>query len=96
MFGRAIWDKFPKCIFENSEIAQINKAISKFSNITWVIYPKNRLEQTYNYWLITPNQLTFCIETNIFQQLHTSKRTITKQRTITVQNNTFKGTSTDT
>ena len=22
MFGRAIWDKLPKCIFENSEIAR--------------------------------------------------------------------------
>ena len=25
MFGRAIWDKLPKCIFENLEIARIKR-----------------------------------------------------------------------
>ena len=25
MFGRAIWDKLPKCIFENSEIAWVKQ-----------------------------------------------------------------------
>ena len=25
MFGRAIWDKLPECIFENSEIARIKQ-----------------------------------------------------------------------
>ena len=25
MFGRAIWDKLPKCIFENSEIALVKR-----------------------------------------------------------------------
>ena len=25
MFGRAIWDKFPKCVFENSEIAWVEQ-----------------------------------------------------------------------
>ena len=31
-----------------------------------LVYPKNRPNQTYGYWLITPNQETLCIETNIF------------------------------
>ena len=25
MFGRAIWDKLPECIFENFEIAQVKQ-----------------------------------------------------------------------
>ena len=25
MFGRAVWDKFPKCIFENFEIARVKR-----------------------------------------------------------------------
>ena len=41
-------------------------AFSKFSKITWVIYPKNCPNQTCDYWLITPNPQTLCIETNIF------------------------------
>ena len=61
------------------------RAISKFSNITSVTYPKNCLNQTCDYWLITPNQQTFCIETNIFkQQVFTIiERAITKQSSIT-------------
>ena len=31
-----------------------------------MIYLKNLLNQTYGYWLITPNQKPLCIETNIF------------------------------
>ena len=27
MFGRAIWDKLPECIFENFEIARVNRRI---------------------------------------------------------------------
>ena len=42
------------------------RAIWKFSKITSVIYTKNRLKQTCDYWLITPNLETLCIETNIF------------------------------
>ena len=38
----------------------------KFLKITRVIYPQNRPNQTCSYWLITPNQKTLCIETNIF------------------------------
>ena len=38
----------------------------KFSKITRGIYPKNCPSKTCDYWLITPNQQTLCIETNIF------------------------------
>ena len=51
MFGRAIRDIFGECIFENFEIAQLK--------LTRVIYPKND-------WLITPDQKTLCVETDIF------------------------------
>ena len=39
-----------------------------FLKITRVIYRKYRLNHTCGYWLITPNQQTLCIETNIFQR----------------------------
>ena len=65
MFGRAIWDKLPNCISENFEIFKNHEGI----------YPKNHPNQTCGYWLITPNQQTFCTETNIFEQ-----RAITNQR----------------
>ena len=42
------------------------RAISKFSKITRVSYPKNCPNQTCDCWLITWNQQTLCIETNIF------------------------------
>ena len=38
----------------------------KFSTITSVTYPKNCPNQTCDYWLITLNQQTLSIETNIF------------------------------
>ena len=41
------------------------RAISNFSKIMTAIYPKNRPIQTCDYWLITPNQQTLCIETNL-------------------------------
>ena len=50
MFGWAIWNKLPKCIFENLEIL-------KFSKITRLIYPKNQPNQKCGCWLITPNTL---------------------------------------
>ena len=50
MFGRATEDKFPLCIFENFEI-------SKFSEMTRVIYVQNHPNQTCGYWLIIPNTL---------------------------------------
>ena len=66
MFGRAIWDKLPKCIFENLEYLSEMWAVSKFSKIKRVIYPKNYLNQICGYWLITPNQKTLFLKTNIF------------------------------
>ena len=54
MFGRTIWVKLPEMHF------------LKFSKIMRVIYPKNPLNQTCGYWLITLHQQTLCIETNIF------------------------------
>ena len=53
MFGRAIKDKFPLCIFENFEI-------SKFSEMTRVIYAQNHRNQT------CVSLETLCIETNTF------------------------------
>ena len=44
------------------------RAISKFSKIKRVIYPKHRPNQTCSYWLITPNHQTLRTETNIFWQ----------------------------
>ena len=41
------------------------RAISDFSKFMRAIYPKNRPIQTCDYWLITPNQQTLCIETNL-------------------------------
>ena len=56
-----------------------------FFKIMRVIYPKNRPNQTCDYWLITLNQQTICIETNIFNngQLQIRVPAITKQRAIT-------------
>ena len=68
IFGSAIWNKLPECIFENFEI-------SNFSKIVRVISLKNRSNQACDYWFITPKQQTLCIETNIFKQ-----RAITNQR----------------
>ena len=53
MFGWAIWDKLPECIFENFEIAGVKQGqFQKFWKITRVTC----LNQTCGYWLITPNQ----------------------------------------
>ena len=67
MFGRAIWNKLPDCIFENFEISNSEKC----SKITRVTYLQNHPHQTCGYWLITPNQT----ETNILQ---ICKQAITK------------------
>ena len=45
-----------------------------------MIYPKNCPNQTRDYWLIAPNQQTFCIETDNSRQLQISKRAIRKQQ----------------
>ena len=64
---RTIWDKLPECIFGIFEIALVLLGrFQNFSKITRVIYPKKNLNLTCDYWLITPNQQTVCIETNIF------------------------------
>ena len=44
MFGTAIWEKLPECIFENFQKSR-----------GWFI-PKNRPNQTCDYWLITPKK----------------------------------------
>ena len=68
MFGRTIWHKLPECIFENFEIARVKRGqIQNFENPKgWFILKSPEP----NMWLllITPNQQTLCIETNIFQQ----------------------------
>ena len=65
MFGRAIWDKLPKCVFENFEIARVKRG--QFQNFQksrgWFI-PKTA-QTKRDYWLITSNQQTLCIETHI-------------------------------
>ena len=38
----------------------------KFSKIMRVIYPQNCPNEACDYWLITANQQTLCVETNIF------------------------------
>ena len=53
MFGRATWDKLPKCIFE--KCPSKTRAVSKVSKIKKMIYTKNLPSQTSDYWLITPN-----------------------------------------
>ena len=61
MFGRLICHKLPECIFENFETARVKQG--QFRN-----FQKSRVRITGDYWLITPKQPTFCIETNVFQQ----------------------------
>ena len=61
MLGRAIRDKFPECIFETFEINRVK--LGQFQNFR---KSKNRPKETCDYLLITSNQQTFCIETNIF------------------------------
>ena len=53
------------CLGERFEINSPS-AFPKSSKITRVIYPKNHPHQTWNYWLITTDQKTLCIESNIF------------------------------
>ena len=66
MFARAIWDKFSKLIFKNFEIAWVKRG--QYQNFQksqgWFIPKIARTKR--DYWLITPNQQTLCIETNIF------------------------------
>ena len=50
MFGRAIWDKLPKCIFENFEIARVKRGqFQKFWKLWGWFIP--RIAPT-NMWLL--------------------------------------------
>ena len=69
-------------LYESLEIA-----IPKFSKITRVIYPKHCPNQTWNYWLSTPNQKTLCIEANIFEQRAINYKSASGH----LQNNTVSG-----
>ena len=40
MFGRMIWDKLPKCIFQNSEIAQLKQQFQNFQKSQGWFVPK--------------------------------------------------------
>ena len=55
MFERVIWDKLPECIFESFE----KKQRWQFQN-----FQKSRGKR--DDLIITPNQQTRCVETNIF------------------------------
>ena len=45
MFGSAIWDKLPKCIFENSEIARVKRG--QFQN-----FQKSKIFNEDNHMLV--------------------------------------------
>ena len=60
MFGKAIWDKFPECIFWKFW----NFKIFKF---TRVIFPEYHPSQTHAYWLITQNQQYFVLKLMSFK-----------------------------
>ena len=68
MFGKAVWDNLPKCIFENFEIALVLVKWGQFQNFQkswgWFILKVARTKR--DYWLIMPNQQALCIETDIF------------------------------
>ena len=49
-----------------------------------VIYPKNRPNQTCDYWLITPNQQTLCIETISFSSGQLQNNTVKDAMSITI------------
>ena len=66
MFGRAIYDKLPESIFENYQKIFKNHEDD---------LSKNCPNQICDYWLITHNQQTVCIEINTFkQQVTTNQR----------------------
>ena len=76
MSERVIWDKLPEGILENFEIARVKPSlISKFSNITRVIYPQNCPNQTNKHFVFK----LVCFNSG---QLQISERAIAKQRAI--------------
>ena len=66
MFERAIWDRLPESILENFEIGRVKRGqLQIFQNYEGDLSQKLPI-QTCDYWLITRNQQTLCIEPNIF------------------------------
>ena len=66
MFGRAIWNKLHDCIFENLEIAQVKPGQFHYFQKSRGSFISKIARIKRDYWLIKPNQLTLCTETNIF------------------------------
>ena len=67
------------------KIARVKRGkFQTFSKITRVIYPKNNLNQTCDYWLITPNQETLCIKTSIFNSQQLQNNTVNGAVSITI------------
>ena len=63
MFEKAIWDLGGTLEnFGNLVHFSNTKAILSFSIIARVIYPQNSPNQTFNYWLITPNNKHFVLK----------------------------------
>ena len=63
MFGRVIWDKLPKCIFLNIlKLLKENKGNFKFFRN----YEGDLSRKLPEPNVITSNQKTLCIETDIF------------------------------
>ena len=68
LFGRSIWYKLPSAFLKILILPEQNeKNFRFFKNHEGFSFQKI-LNETCDYWLIAPNQLTLCTETNIFQQ----------------------------
>ena len=63
------WDRLPECIF---------------SKITRVIYPKNRSNQTRDYWLITPNHKHFVLKVTSFNSGQLQNNTVNSAMSISI------------
>ena len=63
--GEQLWINCPSAFLKILNCPRKTRAILTFSKIKRVIHPKNRPKQTCDYSLITPNQQTLCIETDI-------------------------------
>ena len=56
MFGKAISDKLPECIFEKFEIARVTQGqFQNFQKPPGFDLSQNCPNQTCGYWSITPN-----------------------------------------
>ena len=56
-----------------------------------MIYPKNCSNQTCNYWLITPNQQTLYVETNILTAGNYKLASRQLENSGQIQNSTING-----